>query len=46
MTVSPPMQLGNSGGLITLLDRRGLKVDGVSYTGAQAGHEGWTITFR
>ncbi|WP_131766333.1 DUF2278 family protein [Candidatus Protofrankia californiensis] len=46
VTVSPPMQLGNSGGLITLLDRRGLKVDGVSYTAAQAGREGWTITFH
>jgi hypothetical protein len=26
------VQLGNKGGLITLLNRKGLKVDGVSYT--------------
>lgn len=42
---SPPVQLGNSGGLITLLDPEGLKVDGVAYTRAEAGTEGWTIVF-
>lgn len=37
--------LSNQGGLITLLDDRGLKVHGVSYTRAQASREGWTVTF-
>jgi uncharacterized protein YukJ len=39
------VQLGNSGGTITLLDAAGLKVSGVAYTGDQAHREGWTITF-
>ena len=39
------MQLGNHGGLITLLNPDGLKVDGVSYTRAQADAEGWSIVF-
>ncbi len=43
--VQLPVQLGNDGGLITLLDPGGLKVDGVSYTGEQARQEGWTIVF-
>jgi uncharacterized protein YukJ len=43
--VSPTLALGNGGGIITLLDPRELKVHGVSYTGEQAGREGWTITF-
>jgi hypothetical protein len=30
--LSPPVALGNRGGLITLLDLDGLKVDGVAYT--------------
>jgi uncharacterized protein YukJ len=38
-------QLGNRGGIITLLDAAGLKVDGVSYTAEQASREGWTIVF-
>jgi len=41
----PPVQLGNRGGLITLLDPAGLKVDGVAYTENQADTEGWTIAF-
>jgi uncharacterized protein YukJ len=41
----PTVQLGNKGGLITLLDKKGLKVDGVSYTEEQAKKEGWTIVF-
>ncbi|GIF20825.1 hypothetical protein Ate02nite_35550 [Paractinoplanes tereljensis] len=40
-----PLQLGNRGGTITLLDARGLKVDGVAYTADQSTREGWTITF-
>jgi uncharacterized protein YukJ len=40
---SPPFQLGNAGGMITLLDPDGLKVHGVAYTAEQAGREGWTV---
>lgn len=36
---------GNRGGLLTLVDHRGLKVDGVAYTAAQAVREGETIVF-
>jgi uncharacterized protein YukJ len=43
--IQPPVQLGNKGGIITLLDDRGLKVDGVSYTEQQARREGWTLVF-
>jgi uncharacterized protein YukJ len=39
------VQLGNKGGMITLLDNNGLKVHGVSYTKKQAQREGWTILF-
>jgi uncharacterized protein YukJ len=45
VVVSGEVQLGNQGGAITLLDRAGLKVSGVSYTAAQAAREGWTIVF-
>ncbi|GAQ58263.1 DUF2278 family protein [Streptomyces acidiscabies] len=38
-------QLPNNGGEITLLDAKGLKVHGVSYTSAQAAQEGWTVVF-
>jgi len=43
--VSPPAKLGNSGGIATLLDASGLKVDGVSYTKEQARREGWLVVF-
>jgi len=39
------VQLGNSGGQITLLGADGLKVHGVSYTAEQAAREGWTVVF-
>ena len=39
-------QLSNQGGLITLLDPQGLKVDGVSYTREDAKRQGWTLVFR
>ena len=42
VVVSEHVQLGNQGGTITLLDATGLKVAGVSYTGAE---EGWTVVF-
>lgn len=45
IAVEPPVQLGNQGGLITLVDAAGLKVDGVAYTQSQAQQEGWTVTF-
>ncbi|TKB26198.1 DUF2278 family protein [Desulfopila sp. IMCC35006] len=38
-------QLSNKGGIISLLDASGLKVDGVSYTKAQTRRQGWTIKF-
>jgi hypothetical protein len=43
--VRAPMVLSNKGGIITLLDERGRKVDGVSYTKDQARHVDWTIVF-
>ncbi|MDH5564444.1 MAG: DUF2278 family protein [Nitrospirota bacterium] len=39
-------QLSNKGGIITLLDPQGLKVDGVSYTQEDANRQGWTLVFR
>lgn len=39
------VQLSNKGGIITLLDSSGLKVDGVSYTKKQVSEQGWTIVF-
>jgi uncharacterized protein YukJ len=39
------VQLGNKGGIITLLNHQDLKVDGVSYTEAQVKSEGWTVVF-
>lgn len=41
----PPVQLGNGGGALTLLDPQGLKVHGVAYTAAQARRRGWTVVF-
>ena len=43
--VEKPVALSNKGGIITLLDETGLKVDGVSYTKGQASHPGWTLVF-
>jgi hypothetical protein len=43
--LSPPVALGNRGGLIILLDPDGLKVDGVADTKAQAEREGWSLVF-
>jgi uncharacterized protein YukJ len=43
--LSNGVQLGNTGGAITLLDAQGIKVHGVSYTEAQARREGWTAVF-
>ncbi len=38
-------QLSNKGGIITLLDQNGIKIDGVSYTKAQVKKQGWTLVF-
>lgn len=38
-------RLSNKGGILTLLNRRGGKVDGVSYTREQAMRQGWTVVF-
>jgi uncharacterized protein YukJ len=43
--VDKPVALSNKGGIISILDETGLKVDGVSYTKAQASNPGWTIVF-
>lgn len=44
LPVTKPLELSNNGGLISLLDDRGMKVDGVSYVKAQA-RPGWTVVF-
>jgi hypothetical protein len=41
-----PVALSNQGGIISLLDERGIKVHGVSYTRAQAQQPGRTIPFQ
>jgi uncharacterized protein YukJ len=43
--IQQPLALSNKGGVITLVDEKGLKVHGVSYTKEQARHPGWTIVF-
>jgi hypothetical protein len=45
LTVTQPFALSNKGGLVTLVDDKGLKVDGVSYTKQQAQNPGWTLVF-
>ena len=45
ISLPPSVQLGNNGGIITLLDNKGLKVDGVAYTEEQAKKKGWTLVF-
>jgi uncharacterized protein YukJ len=39
------INLSNEGGIISLLDQNGLKIDGVSYTKENAQKEGWTMVF-
>jgi hypothetical protein len=45
LRIEAPAVLSNKGGVITIVDDNGLKVDGVSYTKEQASHPGWTIVF-
>lgn len=40
-----PVTLPNKGGVVSLLDAAGLKVDGVAYTGEQAVERGRTVVF-
>jgi hypothetical protein len=39
------IQLSNKGGIVTLLNREGLKVHGVQYTGEDVSEQGRTIVF-
>ncbi len=39
-------RMPNKGGIITLLDTEGTKIDGVSYTKKEALKEGWTVLFK
>jgi hypothetical protein len=43
--VKQPFALSNKGGVITLVNDKGLKVHGVSYTKEQARNPGWTLVF-
>lgn len=45
IVLTPPVQLGNRGGTLTLLDPAGLKVDGVAYTRDQVSEEGVTLVY-
>jgi uncharacterized protein YukJ len=38
-------QLGNKGGIISLIDNTGLKIDGVSYSREAADKQGWFVVF-
>jgi uncharacterized protein YukJ len=38
-------ELPDNGGIVTILDNKGLKVDGVSYSEMDASKKGWTIVF-
>jgi hypothetical protein len=40
-----PVVLPNGGGVLSLLDAAGLKVDGVAYTDGQATQAGRTVVF-
>jgi hypothetical protein len=45
IATEPPLHLSQRGGIITLLDNRGIKVDGVSYTKSQGRKKGQTMVF-
>lgn len=45
VAIKAPTVLSNKGGIITLLDERGRKIHGVSYTKSQAKNVDWTIPF-
>ncbi|NUM35771.1 MAG: DUF2278 family protein [Candidatus Brocadiae bacterium] len=43
--VDDTINLSKDGGIITLLDNKGIKIDGVSYTRKDCQKEGWTTKF-
>ncbi len=45
ITLNGSTQLTNSGGIISLLNPDGLKVDGVAYTKTEAKQAGWSLKF-
>lgn len=45
ITLQAPVSLSNQGGIITLLNSDGLRVDGVSYTKAQVSNPGYSVKF-
>lgn len=45
VTLKTPVILPNKGGIITLLNADGLRVDGVSYTKVQASNPGYSVKF-
>ncbi len=45
VAVKAPMTLSNKGGIISVINANGLKVDGVSYTKEQASQPGRTLVF-
>ncbi len=45
ITLQPPVVLPNKGGIITLQNADNLRVDGVSYTEAQASKPGYSLKF-
>ena len=45
ITLKRPVRLSNKGGIITILNPEGLRVDGVTYTRAQASQPGVSIKF-
>jgi uncharacterized protein YukJ len=45
VSLSRPLALSNKGGVITVVNEKGLKVHGVAYTRDQARHPGWTLVF-
>lgn len=45
LQVTKPLRLSNSGGVISLLDDHGLKIDGVAYVKGQVRNPGWTLVF-
>ncbi|GAB2879048.1 hypothetical protein GCM10027277_55360 [Pseudoduganella ginsengisoli] len=45
VTLKAPVTLPNKGGLITLVNADGLRVDGVSYTKEQAANPGFSVKF-
>jgi uncharacterized protein YukJ len=45
VTLKAPAVLPNKGGLVTIVNPQGLRVDGVSYTQAQAANPGFSLKF-